>query len=100
MSEFNYDLSVNAEPAGQGRRGELVVILANLSGETEPVKSVVFTVPEYGIYQLFQELDEGRYRLQYKIPYEAPAGNYTIRFHATSTSGQKGPVVTIPFKVQ
>lgn len=99
MSEFNYDLSVNVEPTDQGRRGDNLVIVANLSGATEPVKNVVFTVIEYGIFQIFQDLGDGRYRLQFKIPHEAPAGNYTTRFHATSTSGQKGPIVTVPYKV-
>jgi hypothetical protein len=100
VSEFTYDLSVKVEPTDQGRRGELIVILANVSEASEPVKSVVFTVPEYGIFQIFQELGEGRYRLQFKIPYEAPAGNYMTRFQATSVSGTKGTVVSIPYKVQ
>jgi len=100
MSEFNYELSVSVDPVDQGRRGEMIVIQANVSGATEPVKSVVLTIPEYGIYEMFKEIGEGHYRLQFKIPFEAPSGNYTTRFHATSTSGLKGPVITKPFKVQ
>jgi len=100
MPEFAYDLKVEVEPAEQARRGELVTIFANVSNSNEQVRNVVFTVPEHGIYLTFQHVGEGRYRLNFSIPYDAPAGSYLPRVHATNSLGQKGTVVSVPYRVQ
>lgn len=100
MSEFAYDLKVEVEPAEVSRRGAQVTLFANVSNNNEPIRNVVFSVPEQGILQTFQNIGEGRYRLNFNIPYEAPTGTYMPRVHATNALGQKGVVVSIPYRVQ
>lgn len=100
MSEFAYDLNVEVQPAEQARRGEQVTIFANVSNSSEQIRNVVFTVPEQGIYLTFQNVSEGRYRLHFNIPHDAPSGSYLPRVHATNSLGQKGTVVSVPYRVQ
>jgi hypothetical protein len=88
MADFSCTLKIIDFPS-EVKPGAMIKASAEISGNTAPVRSVIFSVDAYGIRQNFKKESENTFALSFLIPFDAPRGNYKVSIWAVSEEGIK-----------
>lgn len=91
MADFSCTLQFNNFPT-EVRPGAMIKATAEVSDNTAPVRSVIFSVDAYGIRQSFKKESDTTFVLNFLIPFDAPRGNYKVSIWAVSEDGYKSAI--------
>jgi hypothetical protein len=91
MSDFTCTLKINNFPTDV-RPGSVIKVSAEVSENSAPVRSVIFSVDAYGIRQSFKKQEDGTFLLNFMVPFDAPRGNYKVSVWAVSEDGNKSAI--------
>ena len=92
MTALSYEAKMTLTPA-EGKRGQPVTLEVRFENVIGQIQRVYMTVPGYGIMQNLTRKSDLVYSMTMPVPWEAPAGNYTIQVHAADSQQQRGPVI-------
>ncbi len=99
MADFSCTLTFQNFPT-EVSPGSMIKTAAEVSDNTAPVRSVIFSVDAYGIRQSFKKESDNRFALNFMVPYDAPRGNYKVSVWAVSEDGDKSTVQMLQIAVK
>ena len=99
MADFSCTLTFQNFPT-ETSPGSMIKAAAEVSENTAPVRSVIFSVDAYGIRQSFKKESDSRFVLNFMVPFDAPRGTYKVSVWAVSEDGDKSAVQVLQVAVK